>query len=860
MGEAHVVDLTLTDARVEDGPGSTEIWTASVTLSGRCGTVSGNGIGKNLGKLTADFREDVGSQRIGRALRTLLLPRGVETALQEAFLEALRADALLQVRIHCTNPRFAGLPWELTRTWLPESTLDSVGSGRQAQLVSNPKQCVVSRVSEHVVGSGEREALRSLVATAANALVDSDADRPEPEEPADTLPDDDVDRALEAAELARVLLERVGRTSLLSAATRDQLTKQLETTAHVVCVIAHGWTARAPARDRECGIVLQGSGEPDYVPAAELAALLKQSGTQLVVLVSCDTAGLGDGFQGWGSTADHIVASGIPAVVAMQAPVEQGIGQEFLVGLVTGLTRHGEIHSAMSEGLRAITRMSDIVGHLGVPALYTARNGLRLRDAPSAPVSGPTHAYPIVASRRTTASRDERSGAEGTVGTDSRRVRLDVVWGLERRPFAGVLLDVPGHDLAQKLNGSEKMWDEPLKLAGLPARRWFTTDVERPPAQVASWEQDAAPTRGEWNDFRDKFDKFTPHPGLEAGMGGEPKDKADDGWVLRTHLPAWSPDWWRDRIGPWITRLRDRTGRLARPFIVVLQGPVSVLEDNGLSVLAQVREDLERRLGTPVTALSRHRPGQRYQDRNPEAVAHDSDHPATEQALLALRRQDPLRYAHELERLAADDRLPGRPASLTVAADYDDDIRAWIGALRADQQVPRPSDLPLGVDSERADAIALALLGQRSKVSDADLLAWDDPLLSPPVRRLVRQYRTAWAEPPDEDSLADWLSAHPDSAPAVARAGSSVRIGAVLSRLPPTTAPWPLLCAFGVEAWALHQLLQLPQLERHALGLVRLEPLPAGFDAAQRAEHIRKAVGRAPTTVQHSSANDKATG
>ncbi|MFF7971156.1 CHAT domain-containing protein [Streptomyces sp. NPDC007905] len=857
MVEAHVVDLTLSDTSVEHGPGGTQIWTASVTLTSRRGTASGNGRAEDLGRLVADFREDVGSQRIGRALRTLLLPQGVETALQEAFLDALRAEALLQARIHCTDPRFAGLPWELTRTRLPDSTSDPAGSGKQAQLVSNPEKCVLSRVSEHAVASGERKEPRSLVVTAAKALDDSGAEPPQRAEPADPHQFDDVDRALEAAEVAEALLKSVGQTGLLRAATREHLTKRLETSAHVVCIIAHGWTAPSPDRGRECGIVLHGSPAPDFVPAAELAALLAESGTQLVVLVSCDTAGPGDGFQGWGSTADHMVAAGIPAVVAMQAPVEQEIGQEFLVGLVTGLKRDGEINSAMSEGLRAIARVSDIVGHLGVPALYTARNGLRLRDAPPAPVSGPPHAYRTVSTRRTTENGEEV--VEHTWGTDSRRVRLDVVWGLERRPFAGVLLDVPGHDLAQDLNDWETAWDAPLKQADLPARRWFATDA-KPPKPRASWEPLATRTRGEWNDFRDRFDKYHADADAEADAEGEPKRKADDGWVLRTHLPSWSPSDWQETISRWTARLVDSKGSLARPFIVVLQGPVSVLEDHGLSVLARVREDLERRLGTPVTALSRHRPGRRYQDRNPEAVADDTDQPVTEQALLALRRQDPVRYGYELERLAADDRLPGRPASLAVAADYDDDIRAWIGALRADQKVPRPRDLPLCVDAERADAIALALLGQRSKLSDADLRAWDDPLLSPPVRRLVRQYCSAWAkEPPDADGLADWLSVHPDSAPAAARAGLPGRTAHVLSRLPATTAPWPLLRAFGVDAWAVHLLLRLPRLERHALGLAREEPPPASFDAARQAEHIRKAVGRAPTTLRPSSATDKAT-
>ncbi|BFO16234.1 hypothetical protein SHKM778_26220 [Streptomyces sp. KM77-8] len=202
--------------------------------------------------------------------------------------------------------------------------------------------------------------------------------------------------------------------------------------------------------------------------------------------------------------------------------------------------------------------------------------------------------------------------------------------------------------------------------------------------------------------------------------------RADDGWVLRAELAAWSPDWWQERIGEWLQRLRDRDGRLRRPFIVVLRGPSPLLEDQGPGVLTQVRDDLENRLGTPVTALSRHRPGKRYRN---DGTAHPDDdvHPADANALSDLRRRDPGRYGRALECLAADERLPGHRASLSAAAEYDDDIRAWIGALGAGRPVPRPGDLPLDIGSERADTIALALLKQVAKLSDGDLLAWDDP-------------------------------------------------------------------------------------------------------------------------------------
>ncbi|MDX2591743.1 CHAT domain-containing protein [Streptomyces sp. WI03-4A] len=845
MDEAHVVELTLSETEVLVGEEGEERWTASVTLHRprHQVTVSGRGAGEDLGALTADFRKSVGSQTIGRALRALLLPAEVETAFQDAYLDAVRADALLYVRIRCVDPRFAGLPWELTRTRLPVSA--SAQQFRQVQLVGDPVRCVLSRASEHDIAPARKVPLRSLVASAADALEHS-------------RPDDEFDWSLHTASAAEQLLERLGRSSLLAAATRQQLMEQLKTTAHVVCVIAHGWDRPATGGVRDCGIVLNGDPEEDYLAAAELAEMLARSGTQLVVLISCGTAGTGDGFRGWGSTADHLIASGIPAVVAMQAPVEHEIGQNFLVGLVAGLTRDGEIHAAMAEGLREIVETSDIVGHLGVPALYTARNGLRLRDAPPAPVLGPLRAYPVVPAQET---------GEPTLGTEGRRVQLDTVWVLERRPFAGVLLDGLGHDLAQDLNRAERALDPPLKRAGLPARQWFATDLRQPPPQRATWEPAAARTEGEWNDFRDKYD----WPAREAGTGTaaerKPKDppskrEAVDGWVLRVHLPVQLDDAWRRAREAWLERLTGGSGGRARPFVVVLEGSVADLEAHGPAALNGVRRDLEDRLGIPVTALSRHRPGDRSQARGAEAgtAASEGRPGTTETDLRALRRQDPARYARELERLAADETLPGHRESLTVAADYDEDVHAWIRALGANRPVPRPGALPLGIDTERADTIALALLKVRQPLLDADLRAWDDLILSCPVRRLVRRYGTKWAvDPPDEGQLVSWLSDHPDSAPAAVRAGLPVPIGKVLSRLPRATAWWPLLRATDLDREAVSLLLRLPVTERHALGLVRAEPTPAGVEAGDLVEHIRESVGRAPTRLRHPAPTDEAT-
>ncbi|BFO16233.1 hypothetical protein SHKM778_26210 [Streptomyces sp. KM77-8] len=149
VGEAHEAELTLTDAKVEDLADGTERWTASVGLSGRQGRTTGRGTGENLGALVAGFRNKVSdTEDLGWALRPLLLPEGVEQALQQAYIDALRDDVPLRIRIRCANLVFSALPWELTRTTLALSASDPAGAGRDAHLVSDPDRLVVSRVLE----------------------------------------------------------------------------------------------------------------------------------------------------------------------------------------------------------------------------------------------------------------------------------------------------------------------------------------------------------------------------------------------------------------------------------------------------------------------------------------------------------------------------------------------------------------------------------------------------------------------------------------------------------------------------------------------------------------------------------------
>lgn len=821
------VDLVLDRCRILEGPepGRAETWSARVTLSGGpLGRVTARGEAAGLRGLTADFWRDAGTWRkLTEPLRDLLFPPEVEDAFVGGLVKDLRADDRLRVRVRCDEPAFTALPWEVAGLAFPHPTASRRDQGDQLQLPlvnGDFRQITVARI----VGDGgpprRKEPLRALVVDA------SAADGPI--RGADGLLLGEVrgteEQARESAWTAAdagAALERIGASGLLVSADRKSLTERLHGITHIVCIVAHG-LAGTPERT---GIVLHGPDgtSPELLPARELGALLHEAGTLLAVLVSCNTAGGSTGWGGWGSTVEQLLAGGVPAVVAMQSAMGRRAGDEFLPRLVKGLVETGEIHGALAHGLGGI--LEERAEHLlGVPALYTGPQGLRLLGESAPDTPGTAHAYPV--------------SLAGKVGGEDRRVRLDVVWALDRGPFAGVLLDPAGHDLAADLDQWEASWDDVLRARQLPVRRWFTAQADRRPPTGDDWQARALDRPGEWHRFREQF----------------PPDTAEVGWVLRAALPDRSEEWvaseWERRIEPWYRRLSTGPEGLSGPVIVVLHGEGRAALPTGLAALSHARIDLSRRSGLPVTAVTRWRPGRVGP---PGQAVHTWETPSTvsEQSLADARLQDPTAYQKALVRLAAGPDGPGRRGSLAVAADYDDDIQRWCrAALEARRPLPTPTDLPLSVTPGRADSIVLALL-RLDPAERPDLTAWTGTVLSRPVSALVRRVSDTrrGAAVPDE-GMADWLARNPASAPAAERAGLNPSPAEVLRRLPPGAAPWAMIGSGGATAEVVELLLGGRLAARLALGLVTREErlLPQRFEERSLTDSIRALLGRETVT------------
>ncbi|MFE5939015.1 CHAT domain-containing protein [Streptomyces sp. NPDC056470] len=852
MVAEHVVELRLTDTDIEVGvgPRDSEVWSATVrlTLPGSPEvTASATGRAEGLRGYTASFRRELGQALpLGSALRGLLLPHAVEAALFEGCLRTLRREDSLRIMLYCADPRFAALPWELTRTRFPEPFPDpgEEGDEQNLRLVNRFYKSTLARVVGHNTPPGPRGRLRTLVVNAASAHGDVHAAQGTHLGTQNGISGASRRDADWTTDMVSYLSARLGDTKFLMRVDREGLSRELSTPAHVLCVIAHGW-ALTPETS---GVVLHGSGgaPAELLTAAELAELVRASGTQLVVLVACNTAGAMEGFEGWGNTAEQLVASGIPAVVAMQTRVQPHLAHRFLVALVRGLSEHAEIHAALAAGLDRIRR-GDLEDYLSVPALFTAPNGLRLVDVSPRATAGSRHAYPVVPAAPNLSCTAEAPPGDH-VGTEGQRVRMDAVWVADRLPFAGVLIDIRDHDLSADLNEWEREWDAVLDAHGMRPRRWFASPVELRPAPGDAWQKLAAPTQGLWNDFQAQF-----------------RGKADDGWVLKANLPdgGLSQDTWQTLIDPWCTRLTGADGTLTRPLIVALDGWGPTIQTKGAATLVQIRDALERRLSIPVTALSRHRPGRPREAESPaNGTAQDlvEAEGATESALRHIRLTDPTRYQRLLAHLVRRPELNSHKAALATAADYDDDVRNWVTAvLKGGAHLPTPRGLLLTVKSEQADAIVMSLIRLRAP-HHIDFRAWDVPSLSPPVRALLRQYRSVWsAAEPTSLEVAEWLAANPESAMAVQRAGFDWSTAEVLRRLPHASAPWPLIRAAGVDAETLEILLGLPMEQRRALGLVNTGHAlpPVGFEARLLVEEIQSRLGRR-TTIFHTSSPGKA--
>lgn len=112
----------------------------------------------------------------------------------------------------------------------------------------------------------------------------------------------------------------------------------------------------------------------DPLPVDALTQMLSGRDLKLVILSACDTAA-GDFRDNFAVTAEALVRSGIPAVVANQLPVPDDSVATFVGPLYESILRTGDIDLAMSEGRIALATQlvphgDEAIVEWGIPTLY----------------------------------------------------------------------------------------------------------------------------------------------------------------------------------------------------------------------------------------------------------------------------------------------------------------------------------------------------------------------------------------------------------------------------------------------------------------------------------------------------------
>ncbi|MEU6402802.1 CHAT domain-containing protein [Streptomyces sp. NPDC046985] len=423
-------------------------------------------------------------------LGRLLLPGEVGRRFGSVHSAEVSAGRGVRLRIETDDPRLSAVPWELAGVPLSEEA----ASERREFLVRRPGLSVV----RHHPADGAAVPWAARTADADGTVVVCTALG---------LSDPGGDFGIGAAgplfserETITAALEwgSFARHELPDSPSSTQFRRHLDTTAYGFYFGGHGFPE---------GILLAGEGprgaaRPELLPAAELAGLLRRAGVAVVLLAGCSTSGpagadgpegpAGSGGDSWSGLAETLVRSGVPCVIGMRGIIRHHEAMTLAEGFFKGLAEHRSVENALAVARESMT------GGWWLPVLHTSERAAGLRLSPRAEPQDPRglSAYPVPAPL-------PRTGRGAPLPQDGGPVRLDVLWGLDRGPFRGVLADLdpaanPASELGAVENGPlrDLTWDpssEPVELP--PRRQWFSIagDSRRIPGSVAEIRRLARP-------------------------------------------------------------------------------------------------------------------------------------------------------------------------------------------------------------------------------------------------------------------------------------------------------------------------------------------------------------------------------
>ncbi len=152
--------------------------------------------------------------------------------------------------------------------------------------------------------------------------------------------------------------------SVCEHATYDKMHGALMTERpDVIHFIGHG--EFDPQEERGFIILEDGEGCVDCLDATGAARIFRRYGTRLVVLNACYTAA-----GGWAGLAPALVRAELPAVVAMQWPVEDEAAVRFSRAFYRSLALEQPIDECVAEGRLGASATTSDPGHWGSPVLF----------------------------------------------------------------------------------------------------------------------------------------------------------------------------------------------------------------------------------------------------------------------------------------------------------------------------------------------------------------------------------------------------------------------------------------------------------------------------------------------------------
>ncbi|MBV9379353.1 MAG: tetratricopeptide repeat protein [Streptosporangiaceae bacterium] len=376
---------------------------------------------------------DAWLRECGLELGTVYLTGAVGDALRAELATAEHANTILRVGLE-TGADLAGLPWE---------TLALPGAGEPLALHPRVQLYRCVRGDGPVPAMAIPGPLRILVAMAS----------PEGPGGGETLDlEAELARILDAADPARAgdAYVRILNDGTL-AAIRDSLVAERYHVLHVSCHASPGVL-----------LLEDEQGRPDPVPTERFVAegLPAGRGVPLVVLSGCSTAVTGAEEPGLAVSglAQGLVCAGIPAVLAMSAPVTDAYATGFAAALYRELAmrREPEALAAFCDARRRLQHGNQLpAGALAewpTPVLFLRSPSLPLYD-PSAGlerVSPPQE--PLVADgvplRRVgefVGRRAELRALSRALNGDDAGVLLHGIGGIGKSTLAGELLRRHGH-------------------------------------------------------------------------------------------------------------------------------------------------------------------------------------------------------------------------------------------------------------------------------------------------------------------------------------------------------------------------------------------------------------------------------